>query len=100
MQKSDFIKIMKELKSLLEAGRRVDKAMKELSPDFGGFYNERAETLIVEAIKFAMKDESDWIKHYLYELEWGKKYKDGCITDNGKNIKLKTLSDLYKLLTP
>ena len=99
MNKKDFKKTMEELKLLIEDSNNVNKAMKRLSPDFGGFYNERAETLILKVLKIVTKDSNDWIGHYIYELDWGKKYKAGCITDKDKkNVKLKTLDDLYSII--
>ena len=89
---------MEQLKSLIEDGRQVNLALQKLSPNFGGFYNERAETLIVDILKDVMDDKDDWIGYYIYELDWGKEYRRGCIKDkNSKNIKLKTLTDLYNI---
>jgi len=98
MTKTQFKKIMTELKDLIEASRKVNKAMKELSPDFGGFCNNRAETLIVDILKIAMNDKDDWIEYYIYELNWGTgndKYK---VWKNGKEIPFKTLDDLWNII--
>ena len=92
----DFIRIMTELKSIMDAGWEINDAMKKLSPDFGGFFNERAETIVVDLLKTITKDDCDNIGYYIYELEWGKDWKKGMITDaDGSDIKMKTLSDLY-----
>ena len=38
-------------------------------------------------MKDLAKDESEWIDYFIFELDWGKSYKDGMVTDeNGKNI--------------
>ena len=40
-----------------------------------------------------------WIEYFVYELDFGKKYKDGMIKDGeGNYIKLATVTDLYNLL--
>ena len=45
-------------------------------------------------------EQSGWIDYYVFELEWGKNYEDGMVTDkDGSNIPLATLRDLYRLLT-
>ena len=42
---------------------------------------------------------SEWISYWLWELNFGESYEDGCVEDaNGENIKLKTVEDLYNFL--
>lgn len=33
-----------------------------------------------------MKDEYDWIDYFMYELDFGEKYYDGCVLDKDKSI--------------
>ena len=56
--------------------------------------------LDIQLIKIlkAETDDTDWIEYFIYELDFGEKYEDGSITENGKNIKLKTPEDLWELL--
>ena len=40
------------------------------------------------------------LEYFIFELDFGKKYKDGCFIDaNGKNIDLSSAENLYKYLT-
>ena len=39
-----------------------------------------------------------WISYWLYELDRGANWEPGCVTKDGKDIKLETLDDLYELL--
>lgn len=49
---------------------------------------------------FGEKDVNEWISYFCFELDFGKKYKDGMVKDEfGKNIPLATFDDLYTLLT-
>lgn len=49
---------------------------------------------------FAEKDVDEWISYFCFELDFGKKYKEGMIRDEfGKDIPLSTYDDLYALLT-
>lgn len=98
MKKEKFIKIMKDWKSFQEDVEGVHDSMKKLDPDFGGFFLGRVSTLIGEMLTEVFADKSDWIGYYVYELDWGKGYKPGCIKSNGKNVKLKTLDDLWSIL--
>ena len=44
-------------------------------------------------------DKSEIIDYWVYDLDYGKKYKDGCITEaDNTNIILKTSEDLYDYL--
>jgi hypothetical protein len=46
-----------------------------------------------------MFDDCNWIEYFVYELNFGKKWKENCVMINNKNFDLKTSSDLWNLLT-
>ncbi len=49
---------------------------------------------------FGEKDIDEWISYFCFELDFGRKYKEGVVKDEfGKNIPLATFDDLYTLLT-
>jgi hypothetical protein len=99
LTKEKFIRALTELKSLEEDIDNVHVALQKLDPDFGGFYLSRVSTLIVNLLKDAMNDKYDYIDYFIYELEYGKKWKKGMITDkNKKDIKLQTAEDLYNYI--
>ena len=51
------------------------------------------------ALSLLLNDKSEWISYWVYELDCGQKYEVGMVTDeNGKEIKLKTIEDLWKVL--
>jgi hypothetical protein len=54
----------------------------------------------VELLEMLTNDtKSQWISYYVFELDCGKDYKDGSITDkDGGIIKLQTIDDLWNLL--
>ncbi|NCQ52027.1 hypothetical protein GW796_09055 [archaeon] len=57
------------------------------------------KTAIMCYLEKMTKDEYKWIEYFIYELDYGKKYKDGCIIDSdGSYIKLRTPEDLYNFL--
>ena len=39
-----------------------------------------------------------WIEYFCHELDFGKKYIEGCVTENGKNIDLSNSSKLWDML--
>lgn len=54
---------------------------------------------LIKLLASTMKDTSEWIEYWLYELDCGAKYRPSSVTDGkGKPIKLKTIANLYVLL--
>ena len=41
----------------------------------------------------------DWISYWVYDLNYGDKYFDGCVSHGSTDIRLKTADDLYNYLT-
>lgn len=55
---------------------------------------------VVDLLALIMGDKDDWISYFVYELDFGRNYKDGMITNaDGSIIKLATSRDLWTLLT-
>lgn len=53
----------------------------------------------INLLEYIMKDINGWISYYVYDLDFGDDYSDGCTKDvDGKNIKLKTIEDLYNII--
>lgn len=99
MKRKEFIEIMQEVVSLDTDTHEANDALKKLSPDFGGLMLERHDSLILKLITHIMNDESEWISYWMFDLDKGKKWKKGTVVDkDGKDIKLKTLNDLYNIL--
>jgi len=56
-------------------------------------------TKYIELLRNIFNDESDWISYYIYDLDFGKEYREGVVQDeNGQNVPLLTVEDLYNLL--
>lgn len=99
MNKKEFTDTLKNIKSVIDDIGGVHNALRKLDPDFGGFYLSRVETVLLDMLKKLTDDKYDWIGYYVYELEWGKKWKRGTITlKNKKDVPLKTMSDLYDII--
>ena len=92
----DFKKYMLEIKDQMDKERKLDEALHEMSPDFGGFSTESIN-LEVELLKRLMLDDEDWIGYYIWEADWGETF--DCVWDRNDNeIPLKTLEDLYNII--
>ena len=54
----------------------------------------------INLLETLMGDKAEWISFWIYELDFGRKYKEGSVKYvNGENIVLKTTKDLWNLLT-
>ena len=57
------------------------------------------ESIIVDLLQITFDDkESDWIGYFMYELDYGKKWKTNMITDNGIDIPLSNTGELCDFL--
>lgn len=94
-----FKSYMQKLDEIEKKEENLDNALKDISPDFGGISFIEITDVVYEILKDVFKDKFDWIGYWRWELEKGTKWKKGTITEkNGKEIKLKTVEDLYNLL--
>lgn len=85
-----------------EQKRHDDKcagAFKTLLPNdhVTSYDNYKLYDQLIKILKIAMNDELDWIDYFIYDLDFGSKYYDGCVKLRGNNFTLKTPSDLYIL---
>lgn len=100
MKKEQFIEIMTELVSIKEDMDSVNKAFRKLDPDFNFFSLGRAETLIVKTLALSVGDteKDSWISYWLYENDCGK---GTCLVTekDGTNVPIKTIEDLWNIIT-
>lgn len=96
-----FIEIMSNLKKQYILDKSNAKFLQKAfnSDNFiGGYDNTILNNSLLKILKVALKDENDWIGYFIYELEWGKKYKKGCVIDNNKNYNISNEHFLYIFL--
>ena len=98
MEKKDFILAMKKIIESEDAFCNLEDAIHEVSDtSYKPIISKHIDTCM-DIIKIVMEDKSDWISYWFYDLSKGKKYKKGMVTKGGKNIKMKTLEDLYNCI--
>jgi len=74
---------------------------KVLHPHIEPYNNHLIENALFKLVQMAFKDDHahSWLEYYCWELEFGKKYKDGCATrKDGTNINLSDAGKLYDYL--
>ncbi len=104
ISKEEFIRIMKRLEETEKTKNEIDKIIKEstdcIISDFtnAGSLMICHEDIVIRLLEIMFNDE-DTISWWIYDLEYGKKYKDGCITEkDGTIIDVSTAEKLYDFL--
>ena len=104
ISKEEFIRIMKRLEETEKTKSEIDKIIEEstdcIISDFtnAGSLMICHEDIVIKLLE-RMFDDGDTISWWIYDLEYGKKYEDGCITEkDGTIIDLSTTEKLYDYL--
>ena len=100
MDKELFVYIINKMYELYQEQEIFNKVLKTIDSDFGGcLIHNKTISLLEEVLKKLVNDKYDYIGYYLWELDFGKEYKDGVITEaDGSIIKLSNPEELYDLI--
>lgn len=101
LTKEEFVRRINNIKEQFKHDSNCHKAFSTiLKNDYISNYDYNLIlTDYTDILEYIMDDKSQMITYFIYELEFGKKYKDGMITErDGTIIKLKTVEDLYNYL--
>ncbi len=100
MSKELFIKIIEHIQMLHNEENKLNDLLCEIDPEFGGGYiHNKTISLLSDIAKDLIDDKYDYIGYYLWELDFGKNYYEGVITEaDGTPIALSTPEDLYNLI--
>lgn len=58
----------------------------------------RYEVQMVKVLENVFNDVSGWISYFIYELDFGRQWKPGTVTEDGKDVPLSTPEELYNML--
>lgn len=101
--KEEFIQHINLLKETRQLEIQLCNVLKQMSDN--GTCNlslyGRYETSILSLLKHEMNidPENDWIEYFIYELDFGAKFKLGCVIEaDGEAIDLSTPEALYEYL--
>jgi len=102
LTKEIFIKTMELIETQYKHDQKCHDAFKIILPNdyVSGYNNDDIYKAVLDLLKIAFNDDNkdSWIDYYIYELDFGKKYKDGSVTDNNGSIPLANHQDLWNLL--
>ena len=106
--KQEFVDIIEKLKQVNDFVNETNKKARELNDAIiSDFFNASSlsishETIVVKLLENMFEDEEDTINWWLYELDYGRKFKLGYLQEerDGKtvNIDLSTAEKLYDYL--
>ena len=93
-------KMFEEYKTISIKLEKFNDILREIDPEFGGGYvHNKTIFLVEELLSKLVNDKYDNISYYMWEIDFGKEYKEGCITEeDGTPIPLSNAGELYDLI--
>lgn len=104
INKVEFVRIINDLKEANDFVVEVNNKARKLSDAIkSDFFNAQSlaishEDLVIRLLENIF-DETETIGWWIYELDYGREYTEGCLTENGKVIDVSTAEKLYDYLT-
>ena len=100
LTKEEFVEALNFIKEREEAQTKIGELYESEFEDSIFWPYSRWQAWSVGLLGKVMRDtENDWISYWIYELDYGAKYKDGDVTEaDGSIIKMATAEDLYNFL--
>ena len=102
VNKNEFIKIINRLKDYSKLQDKINDLFKDLldnkEQDFcnAGSICIGHESVVVKLLEDMF--ETDLLSWWTYELDYGKEYKPGCLTEDDMEIDVSTADKLYDVL--
>lgn len=102
VNKNEFIKIINRLKDYSKLQDKINDLFKDLldnkEQDFcnAGSICIGHESVVVKLLEDMF--ETDLLSWWIYELDYGKEYKPGCLTEDDMEIDVSTVDKLYDVL--
>ena len=98
ISKETFVNTMNKLRDLDRKIDAIDKAFKELDPDFCSFYVTGIFDTTFDLLKEAMHDKDNWIEYFVYEKDWLRDFKLGDVEVDGEPVKIYSWGDVYDFI--
>lgn len=103
LSKEEFVKIINQLQEVSDLQDTLNDEIRKcklLNVDFvdGHGFVIANEDIVVSLLEKIMNDDCDDISYFIYELNYGRDYKPGMITENDIDIDFSTAEKLYDYL--
>lgn len=106
LSEQEFVDVMNRLRVASDLQQQVNELFRNsretIENDFGNAAALQIshESTVVFLLKKMLHDEYEYIDYFVYELDYGRKYKKGMITDeNGQDIDIHTPKLLYDFIS-
>ena len=97
ISKDIFIETMLGLEKLDKKMDNVDGALKELCPDFGGFYVPDPFDIVMNLLTEIFNDTDDWLGYLVYECDF-LNINGVIIDENAEEVEFNNWGDVYEFL--
>lgn len=104
LTKQEFVDILNRLREATELVDNVEELFRNsrdnLECDFcnGAGLQISHEGIVVKLLEKLMRDSFGNISYFIYELDYGKEYREGCVSDENGNIDISIPEKLYDFL--
>ena len=104
LTRREFVDILNRLREATELVDKVEELFRDsrenLECDFcnGAGLQISHEGIVVKLLEKLMHDTFGNISYFIYELDYGREYQEGCISDKNGNIDISTPEKLYDFL--
>ena len=105
LSKKEFIDVMNRLREASDLQTQVNKLFRNSRENIeNDFLNAAAlqishQSTVVFLLKKILNDQYDYIEYFIYELDYGRMYEEGMLTDeNGQDIDIHTPDLLYEFI--
>lgn len=114
MKKETFCKIIRALEKARTSADEIEDGIENTLRNtsrfrndmdfvdlFGLLHNTELENELIGALEteFELPEKNNTLQYFIYDLEFGKKYTSGCLTDDkGNDVSIATPEELYDTL--
>lgn len=104
LTKDEFVDIIKRLQESSELVDKINELFRESRENVecdlcnGAGLQISHEGIVVQLLEKIMRDRGKDISYFIYELDYGKEYKPGCVEDESEIIDISTAEKLYEFL--
>ena len=95
--KEQFCKLMNSCRDAFLKEEKLNSALYDVDPG-NALCLPTQQNVILSYLKEVFNDENEWVYYFACDLEYGRAWRPGMITDDGKDIPMKTVEELYDLL--
>ena len=98
MDKDAFLKIIAKLERQIDIDKEWSGAMSMLSPEAPGYDNQALYEATFDLFDLLIPGGGEELRYFCFEIDFGRKWKPGMVTDKGRDIDLSSSAKLYDYL--